>query len=140
MNAGRARRPTSTTAGPIVDTAGYNADRGRRQPVQGTGGGGFYPAGGTLAEPAGAGGAGYIGPAGRDSSYGGSGTGATAVATVTNGAVVGVTLTSPGQGYRPGDVVTFSFKNFAAANGSNGGATTAATDLAYTVADQRPEP
>jgi autotransporter-associated beta strand protein len=34
---------------------------------------------------------------------------ATAIATVTNGTISGVTFTSPGQGYQAGDVLTFTF-------------------------------
>ncbi|NLE37812.1 MAG: PEP-CTERM sorting domain-containing protein, partial [Pirellulaceae bacterium] len=37
---------------------------------------------------------------------GGSGTGATAVATVANGEITGITATNPGSGYLPGDEVT----------------------------------
>lgn len=41
--------------------------------------------------------------------FGGSGSGVTAVATISNGSVVNVVLTNPGTGYLPGDVVQFAF-------------------------------
>ena len=66
------------------------------------------------------GGSGYIGaPAVLLS--GGSGIGATAVATInpTTGVVTGITVTSPGSGYTPGDILTATL--------SGGGATTPAT-------------
>ena len=42
-----------------------------------------------------------------------------AVATISNGVITGVTLTCPGQGYLPGDVLTFSFGG--GGNGTPGG-------------------
>lgn len=41
--------------------------------------------------------------------FGGSGSGATFVATVTDGSVTGVTVTNPGTGYLPGDQVQLAF-------------------------------
>lgn len=41
--------------------------------------------------------------------YGGTGTGATAVATISNGSVVNVLITNPGEGYLPGDIVQLAF-------------------------------
>ena len=41
--------------------------------------------------------------------YGGHGTGVTAVSTLSNGAIVNITITNPGSGYLPGDVVQFAF-------------------------------
>jgi hypothetical protein len=41
--------------------------------------------------------------------YGGAGTGAAATATIEDGAVVALTVTSPGTGYNPGDAVSLSF-------------------------------
>jgi autotransporter-associated beta strand protein len=116
--------------GAVFDTNGNAASVTAN--LQATAGLGFYPAGGSLSLPGGTGGAGYIG-APVVQVYGGSGNGATAIANVVNGVVTGVTLTSPGTGYQPGDQVTFAFDNFAT-SGSNGGATTAATDFTYTIA------
>lgn len=50
--------------------------------------------------------------------FGGSGTGATATATIANGSVVNVSVTNPGTGYLPGEIVQFAF--------SGGGADTGA--------------
>ena len=41
--------------------------------------------------------------------FGGEGSGITAVATISNGSVVLVTLTNPGSGYLPSDIVQFAF-------------------------------
>jgi hypothetical protein len=41
--------------------------------------------------------------------FGGTGTGVTAIATVTNGSVVSLQITNPGTGYSPGDIVQFAF-------------------------------
>jgi hypothetical protein len=41
--------------------------------------------------------------------FGGSGTGATATATIENGAVVNLTITNPGRGYVPGDAAGVAF-------------------------------
>ncbi len=41
--------------------------------------------------------------------FGGSGHGATAVATISNGSVVNVKITNAGTGYLPGDIVQFAF-------------------------------
>ena len=50
------------------------------------------------------GGSGYV-SAPTVTAYGGSGSGATFTATVTNGSVISITVTNPGTGYEPGDVV-----------------------------------
>lgn len=57
---------------------------------------------------------------------GGSGTGASAVANVSGGVVTGLTITNPGSGYAPGDVLTATL--------FGGGATTAATPGAVNLA------
>jgi autotransporter-associated beta strand protein len=89
-------------------------------------GNGLYVAGGTI--PAGAFAAisatngsttGYIGAPVVVVS-GGSGTGATAVANVSNGVVTGVTITSPGSGYVAGDALTF--KLYGGRKGTNNAA------------------
>lgn len=54
---------------------------------------------------------------------GGSGSGATAVATVAGGSVVSVVVTNPGSGYLPGDVVQIAFSG----GGGNDTATATAT-------------
>lgn len=107
--------------GAVVDTQGFAATISA--PLLGTAGNGVYPNGGTLSV-AGGGGSGYIGPP-LVTVSGGSGAGATAVANLSGGAVTGVTLTSPGQNYQAGDVLTFAF--------AGGGAATAAPAFAYTL-------
>lgn len=57
---------------------------------------------------------------------GGSGVGATAIANVSGGVVTGFTITNPGTGYAPGDVLTVTL--------SGGGATTVATVGTVTLA------
>lgn len=104
--------------GAVVDTQGFNATIAA--PLIGAGGKGIYPSGGTLSVPAG--GAGYIG-APLVTVSGGSGVGATAIANVVNGSITGVTLTSPGENYQPGDVLTFTF--------AGGGAATPALPTQY---------
>ncbi len=84
-------------------------------------GNGIYPAGGTL--PVGAG-LGYIG-APLVTISGGSGTGATAIAEITNGVVTSVQITSAGQNYAAGDQITLQF--------SGGGATTPASSVNVTL-------
>lgn len=51
--------------------------------------------------------------------FGGSGSGVTAVATISNGSVVNVLITNPGGGYSPGDNVQFAF------SGGGGGSASA---------------
>ena len=88
-----------------------------------TSGNGIYPSGGTLAVNAGAG---YIGaPYVSVTDTTGTGSGALAIATIANGAISGITLTCPGQGYSAGDLVTFSF--------SGGGAATPVSSYSYTL-------
>ena len=88
-----------------------------------TTGGGIYK-NTTFAPTAGTLGSGYIG-APYVAVSGGSGTGATAIANVSNGSIVGFTMTNPGTGYVVGDVLTFTL--------SGGGATSAASGDTYTV-------
>ena len=86
-------------------------------------GNGVYVPGGLLTVPTGSGGSGYIGaPAVTVTSS--SGTGATAIANISNGVITGVTLTSPGQGYTLGSTLTFTF--------AGGGTTTGASPYVYT--------
>jgi autotransporter-associated beta strand protein len=87
------------------------------------GGNGIYPATGRL--PVTDGGSGYIG-APVVTVVGGSGYGAMAVASVSNGVVTGVEMTCPGQYYQAGDVVFFDF-------GNGGGAVVPAGLLTYTL-------
>jgi autotransporter-associated beta strand protein len=76
--------------------------------------------------PVPAGGSAYIGaPIVTVSTASGSGSGATAIATLSGGVVSSVTFTSPGQGYAAGDAVNFDF--------SGGGATTPAGSFAFTL-------
>ena len=56
---------------------------------------------------------------------GGSGTAASAIATIAGGTITGVTLTCPGQNYVAGDMLTFTF--------SGGGASSAANPFMYTL-------
>jgi fibronectin-binding autotransporter adhesin len=107
--------------GAIIDTQGNTASVTAN--LLAPSGSGIYIAG-ELALTASNGGSGYIG-APLVTVAGGSGTGATAVANVVNGVVTGVTLTSPGQGYLPGDQLTFSF--------NGGGSSVSATPLNYTL-------
>jgi fibronectin-binding autotransporter adhesin len=86
-------------------------------------GNGVFPAGGSFAVTNG--GSGYIG-APIVTVFGGGGTGATAIANMSNGSVVGVILTNPGQGYTSGQTLTFNF--------SGGGATSPASSYAVALA------
>jgi autotransporter-associated beta strand protein len=80
---------------------------------------------GVSAIAVGNGGAGYL-DAPMVTLSGGSGTGAQAVATVTNGVITGYIITNPGVDYAPGDVVTVTL--------FGGGATTAAVPGAVSLA------
>ncbi len=84
---------------------------------------GIYPSSGIIAN-AGSQGSGYIG-APIVTVSGGSGSGAAAIANVSGGQVTGVTLTSPGQNYVAGDVLTFTL--------AGGGATTPTASFSYTL-------
>lgn len=107
--------------GLVVDTQAFNTTISA--PLTATSGHGIYPANGTIALNSG-GGAGYLGaPAVAIS--GGSGTGATAIAEVENGAIARIVMTSPGSDYLPDDVLTFTF--------TGGGATTPAGPYAHTL-------
>ncbi|HEY4416901.1 MAG TPA: autotransporter-associated beta strand repeat-containing protein [Verrucomicrobiae bacterium] len=86
------------------------------------GGNGIYPAVGKLTVTDG--GTGYLGVP-MVTVYGGSGSGAMAVAEITNGQIVSVSLTCPGQYYQAGDVLDFQF--------TGGGPTTPAADFLYTL-------
>jgi autotransporter-associated beta strand protein len=110
--------------GAIFNTNGYTATVAAT--LLATAGDGIYPSGGSIAlsSGTGSGGSGYIG-APLVGVSGPSGSGATAVATISNGAINGVTLTCPGQNYLPGEVLTFSF--------SGGGALTPAGSFQYTL-------
>lgn len=63
------------------------------------------------------GGDGYSSPP-TVTAFGGSGSGVIAVATISNGSVVDVTLTNPGMGYLPGDQVQFLFTGGGSDNGA----------------------
>ena len=94
---------TTTVAGPLLATTG----------------GGIYEAGGTIAI---AGGPTVVGQ--PIVTIVGGGTGATAIANVSGGTVTGITLTSPGQNYSAGQVLTFNL---------SGGGLAATTSLTYTL-------
>jgi autotransporter-associated beta strand protein len=96
----------------VTDTVSAN--------LQGTTGSGLYPSGGAYAVASG-GGSGYIG-APLVTVVGGGGTGATAIAQMSNGVVTGVIITNPGQNYT--SAPTFNF--------SSGGASTAASSFVPT--------
>ena len=112
--------------GAIFDTQAYSGTIVAAN-LASAAGNGIYPAGGVLSIANGnsgaTGGSGYIG-APNVSVSGGHGSGAMAIANVSNGAITGVTLTSPGQNYQVGDVLTFNF--------AGGGASTAGT-FSYTL-------
>lgn len=84
-------------------------------------GSGIYPVGGFFTTSRGTG---YIG-APLVTVAGGSGTGASAIAEVTNGIVTGVKMTSAGQNYVAGDEITFQF--------AGGGAASTASPLTVTL-------
>lgn len=106
--------------GAVFDTQGFTDTVAA--PLLAAGGDGIYPASGTFAVSSG--GSGYIG-APLVNVIGGSGSGATAIANISGGVITGVTLTSPGQNYQPGDLLTFNF--------AGGGPATAALSFAYTL-------
>ena len=86
-------------------------------------GNGIYPAGGILTITSG-GGSQYIG-APLVTVSGGSGSGAMAVATITNGVITNLVMTCPGQGYVAGDSLSFDF--------AGGGTTNPASTFNYTL-------
>lgn len=106
--------------GAVFDTQGFTDTVSA--PLLATSGNGIYPSGGAFAVSSG--GSGYIG-APLVNVTGGSGSGANAIANLSGGVITGVTLTSPGQNYQPGDLLTFSF--------AGGGPSTAALSFAYTL-------
>jgi autotransporter-associated beta strand protein len=85
-------------------------------------GNGFYPAAGTVSVANG--GSGYLG-APLVTVSGGSGSGASAAATLANGVVTSVAITCPGENYQSGDTLNFSF--------NGGGASTPADSFDYSV-------
>ena len=68
---------------------------------------------------------GYLGSPAVSSVSGGSGSGAMAIANLTNGVITSVTMTNPGQGYQVGDNLTFNF--------SDGGYNQTASPFNYTL-------
>jgi autotransporter-associated beta strand protein len=109
--------------GLIVDTQGNGTAISGN--LSGTNGNGIYAnsGGGVITVPSNNG-SGYIG-APLVTVSGGSGTGAMAIANVSNGAITGVVLTNPGQGYQAGDTVSFTF--------AGGGASSPAQTFQYTL-------
>ncbi len=107
--------------GVVIDSQTYSVTNGVQlvQPA----GNGIYPADGTIAVSSGGGGS-YLGLP-YVSVSGGSGSNAMAIANLSGGVVSGVTLTSPGQNYVAGDVLTFTF--------AGGGAATPAGAFNYTL-------
>jgi autotransporter-associated beta strand protein len=98
-------------AGGTIDTNGQTITI--NQPLLAAAGYGVYPGGvndGTITET-GSGGAGYIAPpvVQITGTAGSTGYGAAAVADVSGGAVTGITITNPGQGYRAGESLTATF-------------------------------
>lgn len=106
--------------GAVIDTQGYDVKNSA--PLLGASGKGIYPAGGALTVTAG--GSGYL-SAPMVTVTGGSGSNAMAIATVSNGIISSITMTCPGENYRAGDVVSFTF--------SGGGAAISAAVFNYTL-------
>jgi len=107
--------------GVVIDSQAYNVTNVAQldQPA----GKGIYPAGGTLAITTG-GGSGYLGMP-LVTATGGSGSNAMVIANLSGGVVTGVTVTSPGQNYLAGDMLSFAF--------AGGGAITPASTFTYTL-------
>jgi autotransporter-associated beta strand protein len=95
-----------------VDTQAFDATLSAN--LLATTGNGIYPAGGSLDLPV-PDGSDYLGAPLVAVTTDGAGTGASAVARISGGQLVGVTLTCPGQGYAAGDTVTFTFSGGGAA-------------------------
>jgi autotransporter-associated beta strand protein len=83
---------------------------------------------GAISVANGSGGTGYIG-APLVTVGGGSGSGAQAIANVSNGTVTGIILTDPGQGYSVGDTLSFSFAGGGATSPANYSYTLTAADV-----------
>ncbi len=112
---------TVYNGGVVLDTQGYTTTAAAS--MASATGNGINPVGGVLTVESN-GGAGYIG-APLVTVYGGSGSGAMALATISGGVVTNVILTCPGSDYQVGDVVSFVF--------SGGGADTPADPFNYTL-------
>ena len=93
--------------GVTIDTDGKAATFAA--PIDGQSENGIYFPGNTLSLPAETGGTGYIGAPVVTVSSDGAGSGAMAIASISGGAVTGVTLTCPGTGYQEGEVLFFLF-------------------------------
>ncbi|QJE95153.1 autotransporter-associated beta strand repeat-containing protein [Luteolibacter luteus] len=89
--------------GVTIDTDGKAATFAAQ--IDGQSDNGIYFPGDSLSVPPLDGGSGYIGAPIVTISTDGAGSGAMAVANVTNGVVTGITLTCPGTGYQAGDVL-----------------------------------
>ena len=87
------------SGGATIDTQGYSITVA--QPLLTASGTGLATV------PVSAGGSGYL-SAPIVKITGGSGTGATAIATVNSGTISGITITNPGTGYSPSDTLTFT--------------------------------
>ena len=90
---------TIYNGGASIDTQGYNVTVA--QPLLAASGTGV------ASIPVTASGSGYL-AAPVVKITGGSGTGATAIATISSGTISGITITNPGTGYNPSDTLTFT--------------------------------
>ena len=103
INPAAAPTVTMYNGGLTVDTNGFQSGLGI--PLMAATGNGVYTAGGILAATGLTGG---LTGTPLVTVTGGTGTGLSAIANVTGGAVTGFTLTNPGQNYTVGDTVTFT--------------------------------
>jgi autotransporter-associated beta strand protein len=111
-------------AGANIDVSGTNSVT-IASPLTGATGNGVYSQASSGVYSFSPTGGGYAGAPLVSVSTSGSGSGLQAVANISNGAVTGVVLTNPGQGYAAGDSVTFNF--------TGGGDSSQANSYTYTL-------